>query len=272
MKTAVIIPNGYKDKAYACFSRVCAMLAAEGVRILVPTRFRAELPVCQAVFCDDYSGADLMIVIGGDGSILHAAIDAAVAGIPLVGVNLGKVGYMAALEPDDLSQLHGILHGSFICEERLMLKIDAQGRSYYALNDAVISNGNGARMVDIELGCNGFPVGSYRADGIILSTPTGSTAYSLSAGGPVIDPSLDCICTTPICPHSLSARPLVFSADSVLSVYTADEERNLCLSVDGSEYLEISGSKRVTVCRSEYKLKLIQTENRNFFSVLNAKL
>ena len=179
---------------------------------------------------------------------------------------------MASIEPSELDALSRVIDGDYYIEERTMLRIETSGGVCYALNDAVISNGSSSRLVDIELECNGLHVSRYYADGIIIATPTGSTAYSLSAGGPVIDPALDCLCATPICPHSLTARPLVFSGDSELSVYAGIPGRSLCLSVDGSEYIELCADEVVKIVTAEKKLKLVKIQEQSFCALLNNKL
>lgn len=272
MKRVTVIPNQYKDREMKCLFEICSFLRGRGVEISVPEEYRRYISFDGVSFTYTPFDTELVIVIGGDGSIIKSAIPAALTGVPLVGINMGKVGYMASIEPDDLSPLTKVLDGDYLTEERTMLKISTDSGVYYALNDAVISNGGSARLVDIELNCNGLHVSRYYADGIIIASPTGSTAYSLSAGGPVIDPVLDCMCATPICPHSLTARPLVFSGDSVLRVYAGIPGRSLCLSVDGGDYISLGADEQVEIVKSEYKLKLIKIEEQSFCALLNNKL
>ncbi|MCI8331210.1 MAG: NAD(+)/NADH kinase [Clostridiales bacterium] len=272
MKYIALIPNIYKDKELTYFHNIKELLLSCLITVCVPTEYQA-LSLGEGVFyTDSLDSIDLMIVIGGDGTILKHSVQAAAHNIPLLGINLGKVGYMASVEKDNLEQLCDIVKGHYSIEKRMMLEITALDKIYYALNDAVISNGGVSRMVDIELESDQMTVCRYYADGIILSTPTGSTAYSLSAGGPVIDPELDCICATPICPHSLTARPVIFSKKSSLTVYTHSPERNLFLSVDGSDNLEIPEAGTVNIKSSPYMLSLVKTYSQNFYKTLNAKL
>lgn len=272
MKKITVIPNQYKDKDMKCLIAICDFLRGRGVSFAVPVSYKKYVKGMDIALTDEPFDSELAVVIGGDGSILHSAVPAAFADVPLVGINLGKVGYMASIEPDDLDGLGRVLEGKYFIEERTMLKITTDSGTYYALNDAVVSNGKGSRMVDIELDCNGLHVSRYFADGIIIASPTGSTAYSLSAGGPVIDPVLDCICATPICPHSLTARPLVFSGSSVLCVSTCIPGRSLCLSVDGGEYIELGADEAVQIVKAEQKLKLVKIEEQSFCALLNNKL
>lgn len=222
-----------------------------------------------------YGKAELYVVVGGDGSILRVAREAAELNIPILGVNLGHLGYMAELEATELELLARLFDGNYTVERRSMLKIELSGGrdASYALNDAVISNGAVSRMVDLELYCGESFVGHYRADGLICATPTGSTAYSLSAGGPVIDPSLDCIAVTPVSPHSLRARPMIFAPNCSLTV--KDRRRagdELYLTVDGEENYRIGEDESVTVTRAEIYASLIKIKRDGFFETLNNKM
>lgn len=220
----------------------------------------------------------LAVVLGGDGSILRAAGKTSELGIPLLGVNLGRVGYMAEIEADDLASLDLMFEGKYRVESRMMLDVSIlRGieclRSMTALNDAVISNGAVARMVDIALDCDGVCSGMYHADGLIVATPTGSTAYSLSAGGPVVDPALDCFCVTPVSAHSLGARPMIFSATCELAVYECGtRESEMYLTVDGSENIRIERGSRIVLRRSDKVTKLIRIKNNGFYDTLIKKM
>jgi NAD+ kinase len=155
----------------------------------------------------------------------------------------------------------------------LEIKVGARSCEYYALNDAVISRGELSRIIDLTLDCNGREVGRYRADGIIISTPTGSTAYSLSAGGPIIDPGLESIAVTPICPHSLISRTILFEPDSVLSVHPEMlENKGAYVTVDGADTLKLDNGEKVAVTRSKKKTRLIKLKDMSFYEVLNKKM
>lgn len=226
---------------------------------------------------------DVLLVLGGDGSIIRAAHRAAREDIPMLGVNLGRVGYLAELELEDTACLASLISGSYFYEERMMLDVSVKNGEettvYHALNDAVITRKNGGSITEFSLSCNGNSVGVYRADGLIISTPTGSTAYAMSAGGPVLDPSLQCISTVPICPQTLGARTIVFSPDSTIEVKNLCEEPTpMCLSVDGAENALLLPGESVSVKKSDMKLKLIRmkrdTKNEfsPFFDTLNKKM
>lgn len=217
---------------------------------------------------DTAEGADAIAVLGGDGTILRVMPTALKYDIPVIGLNLGRIGYMAELDVNEDALISEFLSGSFYEEKRMTLSVEVSGQTCVALNDAVIHSGS-THMTRFRLFCNGNPVNTYRGDGLIFATPTGSTAYSMSAGGPVIDPSLDCIEITPICTQSLMARPLIFAPDSTLSVYA--ESDGCILTVDGGESVELSAGTEITVRRGKSSLRMIKLKNDGFYGVLRRK-
>ena len=225
-----------------------------------------------------YAEADILIVLGGDGTILEAARRAAQRGTPILGVNLGRLGYMAELEMQDLDLLKKLFTGEYELEKRSMLRVEllsgGELRSFcYALNDAVISNGSVSRLVDIELSEGGNSVATYRADGLIIATPTGSTAYSMSTGGAIVDPKVSCVCVTPICPHSFSARPMIFSDQSVLEIRNiCAREKMLYLTVDGRMNFELYRNQVVRITKSSMQTKLIRLKPCGFYKKLRQKM
>ncbi len=225
-----------------------------------------------------YAESDILIVLGGDGTILEVARRAAHRATPILGVNLGRLGYMAELEIGELDQLDRLFTGDYRTEIRSMLRVEllANGelKSFcYALNDAVISNGSVSRMIDLELSEGGVPVTTYRADGLIIATPTGSTAYSMSAGGAIVDPRVSCFCATPICPHSFIARPLIFSDDSVLEVRNiCAREKMLYLTVDGRMNFELYRNQTVRITKSDLQTRLIRLKACGFYRKLRQKM
>ena len=212
--------------------------------------------------------ADVIAVLGGDGTIMRAAHLAGNHNVPMIGINLGRVGYMAELDDSEIELLSGYFEGNYREEERMMLTVRAEGKSYYALNDAVFHAKN-KHMTRITLKCNGNTVNEYRGDGLIIATPTGSTAYSMSAGGSVIDPRLKCICVTPICPQALGAKPLVFAPDSRLTLTAESPE--CMLTVDGGEPLTLKSGSEAEVFRSRRSLRMIKLKEDGFYEVLRKK-
>lgn len=286
LKIALITNYNFAEKANAAMA-VADRLIREGGEVLIAAFNREKLvrthrhrPEFRYLPIDPlYAEADIVIVLGGDGSILEAARRAATGGTPILGVNFGRLGYMAELEAGQLDELHRLFTGEYTLERRMMLRVDLLGsggelKSFcYALNDAVVSNGSVARVIDLELAENGETVTTYRADGLIIATPTGSTAYSMSAGGAIVDPSVGCFCVTPICPHSFAARPLIFSDRSVLEIRNiCVREKMLYLTVDGKMSFELLRGQSVRVTRSRLETKLVRFRKSGFYRVLCRKL
>lgn len=286
LKIALITNYNIADKANAA-AAVAGRLIAEGGEVLIAAFNREKLirthrhrPEFRYLPLEAlYAEADIVIVLGGDGSILEAARRAATRGTPILGINFGRLGYMAELEAGELDALHRLFTGDYTLEHRMMLRVDLLGcggelKSFcYALNDAVVSNGSVARVIDLELRENGEAVTTYRADGLIIATPTGSTAYSMSAGGAIVDPTVPCFCVTPICPHSFAARPLIFPDRSVLEIRNiCAREKMLYLTVDGKMSFELLRGQTVRVTRSKPETKLIRFRKSGFYRVLCQKL
>ena len=218
--------------------------------------------------------AEAMIVLGGDGTILKAARKCSPARVPLLGVNLGRVGYMAEIELSELHLLRRLVDDDYKLERRMMLDVSISGKgNLFALNDAVIGSNIPFKMVEMELFCDDRLANHYRSDGLIAATPTGSTAYSLSAGGPVVDPCMDAITVTPVCAHSLRSAPVVFSAASVLEVKNVSaRNEELCVCLDGSEKLSLPIGESVRLTRSELYCGFIRLKDGGFYNVLRKKM
>ena len=226
-----------------------------------------------------YSTVDAVCVLGGDGTILESARRAAPYGTPIIGINLGRVGFMAEIEPNELDHLEKVVSGNYKIEERSMLAVDiinTSGKvraSGVALNDAAITNGSIARIVDLELTEAGIPVATYRSDGIIIATPTGSTAYSMAAGGAIVDPRVACFCVTPICPHSLSSKPLVFPDSAVINIKNiCQREKILYLTIDGRANFELYRGESVQITRSQISTRFITVNESKFYTKLRQKM
>ncbi len=221
---------------------------------------------------------DLAIAIGGDGTTLSIAKLASLSGKKVLGINAGRLGFMSGLEKDELELLNNLGSGEFEVDERMMLKACVYSNNelvsvHHCLNDAVITRGSLARLIDINVVSEGRIVTQIRADGMIVSTPTGSTAYSMAAGGPVVSPDNSCFVVTPICPHSLLNRSVVFSSDKELEVFIeSDVHNNSFLAIDGKESIPIDNESRIVISKSEYKAKLIKIKPDNFYEILNKKI
>lgn len=225
------------------------------------------------------SDCDTVITIGGDGTIIHKAKYAAKFSKPILGLNLGRVGFVAELEKTEIDEIENLVEGKYEIENRAMLyvnitnKIDSFDiKEFYALNDVVISKSAYSGVVDLNVFLNGNKMNRYIADGIILSTPTGSTAYSLSAGGPIIEPKLDCILLTPICQHSMLSRSVIFNRESKIDINTRLRRKDeVFLSVDGRDTTLINDNNTVSISLSDTKVKLIKLKKYNFYEVLDQK-
>ena len=281
----LIVNFNVKEKAEAAFA-VAEKLSGFDCNILIPSQYKEK--IFRALqhknnfeylsYDEIYEKAELVVVLGGDGFILDASRRAAPAGIPILGVNLGRVGYMSELELDELYLIDKYFSGEYRIDERAMLEVSVSsaGQSSkftsVALNDIVIANGTTARIVDLQLLDDGEPVCTYRADGLIVATPTGSTAYSLSAGGPIVDPRLSCFCVTPICPHSLGARPLVFPDSAKLQVKNiCAREKILHLTVDGKATFDMFYGDVAEIVRSNLTTKLVRIKSGGFYSKIRNK-
>ncbi len=219
------------------------------------------------------------VVFGGDGSIIRAASLLCRRDVPMVGVNFGAVGYLAELESEDIPKIGGILDGDYKLDVRMMLDaeiLDRGGKhktTLTALNDIVLSNGPVANLLSFDLFCDGVLLRNYRADGVIAATATGSTAYSLSAGGPILDPSLSAVCVTPICPHSLESRPTVLNGGSVIELCSIQCRKNsVYVTADGREGIKIEDGDTVKISRSALTTRLIRLKSSGFLEVLRNKL
>ena len=228
---------------------------------------------------DDLSTLDLLLTLGGDGTLLRGARMVAPYGVPVLGVNLGHLGFLTSLAPGELEAgLHALAEGEVVLDERMVLNVRAEGAdgtahlSSLALNDAVLHRGGVARMIRMAVYAHGEEVGTYSADGIILATPTGSTAYSLSAGGPIVTPSVDCIVATPICPHTLAVRPLILSAAEKVTVEVLSPTEELILTIDGQQTAHLIPGDRLVVERAPQPLRLVRFPGQTFFSTLRRKL
>lgn len=282
MRTIGIYTNSEKDKnlvgaASVVRSLDCCttILADAAVRDKLCNALDGKLPDCLKFVDEDIlcSAPEALVVVGGDGTILKASRRCLDRGVPLIGVNFGRIGYLAELESGEVGMLKRLMQDDFFIERRMTLSVRTGNYSEIALNDAVIGSPSVFRVAEVELYCDGKLVNRYRSDGIIAATPTGSTAYSLSAGGAVVDPRMDAIMLTPICSHSLSAKPIVFSPKSVLSVknVTAREDK-IFLSVDGCEEKGIAFGETVTIERSDKAVKFIRLKDGGFYRIMQQKM
>ncbi|MER3524833.1 MAG: hypothetical protein C4326_12485 [Ignavibacteria bacterium] len=231
-------------------------------------------PACARQQC--VRDVDMVIALGGDGTMLAAAREVGSSGIPILGVNLGKLGFLAEFAPEELQEeLENVLAGKFVIEERLLLEATTPslpGQVLHAVNDVVVDKSRSARVIDIETYINGTFAVTYRGDGLIISTPTGSTAYALSNGGPIVIPTAAVIGITPIAPHTLSGRPLIVPDTDTIRIVVYATANEVLLSADGQESGVLEPPLEVFVRKAKHALRLIKRVDRSYYEVLRAKL
>ncbi len=222
--------------------------------------------------------ADMIVVLGGDGTLISVARQVGEREVPIMGVNLGSLGFLTEITLDGLyPALESYLRGDYKVSDRMMLKVTLlrDGRevcAHEALNDVVINKGAPAKIITLDASVNGSFLATFKADGLIMSSPTGSTGYSLSATGPIIDPSIDCILITPICPHTLTNRPLVVAAERMISVTLDSMMENVMLTIDGQVGVKLDYGDVITVRRAEHRTRLVMSSDTDYFEVLRNKL
>lgn len=279
----ILTPNPYRDKDFETVRKTQKILQSAGVetRLCLPFEvdrtFALPRDLRFSRLDREIGTADAVICFGGDGTILHMAKTATRASIPILGVNIGTMGFMAELESTELEQLTRLANGDFSVDNRMMLDVTVhRGRDIIfhdiGLNDVVITKGAVARIVHLAVECDGVQAMECGGDGLIIATPTGSTAYSLSAGGPIVEPEAGSILITPICAHDIVSRCIVASDRRVITVgMTHNARRNAFLSVDGGKSLKLNMGDTVTIKKSDLQTKLVRLKDRSFFDVVNMK-
>lgn len=274
-----LIPNLTRKESFEVTAGICERLRELGAEYYFFPENQKEFEFTGAKFLspdEALSNCDAVIAVGGDGSIIHAAKLAILKQKPILGINAGRLAFMAGLESNELNLLSRLIDGDYTVDKRLLLKTSVikDGKVIfgdYCVNDCLVTNEEKQRMSAINVALDGKEFNSYLCDGVLVSTPTGSTAYSLSAGGPVVDPELESILLTPLCPHSLFDRSLIFRPDAVLSV-TSAENSNLCISNDGSQPIVIEPGCRAEISRAEFTANFIRIKSDNFIDILYTKL
>lgn len=282
----ILSSNPYRDRGLRVAQESQRILRAAGADTVICIPFtpkkgeHVELPrnVAVSVLEKELPKADLLICFGGDGTILHAARDATLHDVPILGVNMGSVGFMAELERSELQMLTALAKGKFTTEARMMIDVkvfrgDKLISQDLALNDAVVSKGSMARVAELEVLADNVQVTAVHGDGVIISTPTGSTAYSMSAGGPIVEPTSSSLIITPVCAHQLAARAMVLAPERTITVRLPRANRKyLYLSVDGGKAVRLAGGDRVEINRSTRSTKLVKLTNRSFYHLISHKL
>ena len=283
MKNVILTPNPYRDRNFQTVRSAMQILKDAGLRVSLCLPFDVdrsyELPkdLRFSRLERELNSADAVICFGGDGTILHTAKAATKRGIPILGVNIGTMGFLAELESAELSQLPKLATGDYHLDPRMMLDVTVQrDRDIIfhdiCLNDVVVTKGAVARIVYLSVECDGVQALTCGGDGVIISTPSGSTAYNLSAGGPIVEPDARNMIITPICAHDICSRCVVTSDRRVITVrMIQNARRNAFLSVDGGKAVRLNMGDVVTIRKSKYETKLLKLNDRSFYDVVNAK-
>ncbi len=281
MKKVILCPNPYRDNDLEVAKQSKELLEQVGFETVVCLPFQREgyddlgMPI--RPLQQEIKSADLLLAFGGDGTILHLARTVALNNVPVLGINLGSLGFMSELEPNELDRLKDLANWDFTVESRMMLDVTVirDGRSVYnniALNDAVISKGSIARVVRLEIFTEEGFLTRVGGDGVIVSTPTGSTGYSMAAGGSIVEPTAQNLLLTPICPHSMRSTAYVLAPDHVITVEAAEANRKFVyLSVDGGKAFSLKNGDKVRVSKSRHTTKLVRLSKKSFCEILDKK-
>ena len=283
IKRVILCPNPYRDKGLAAAKQAEKILANVGIETVYCLPFKTDGDDEQyGVECkplqQEFRASDLVIAFGGDGTILHLARAAAMRGVPLLGVNLGSLGFMSELEVGEMDLLRNLATGNFKREKRMMLDVAVVrgGRTVYqnsALNDAVITKGAMARVARLQITAGEEKMGIFSGDGVVVATPTGSTAYSLSAGGPIVEPTAQNFVISPICAHTVFTKSFVLSASGTVTVMPAEVNRKqVYLSVDGGKPFSLHQDDKIRISRSRYETELLRLTDKSIYQILRMKM
>lgn len=279
-----IIGNLEKPGLRDAVGKLVAQLNRHRVGYVVDRHIAAMMAGVEAAIAPEHvaqgevwtSDVDVLVAFGGDGTILAAAREVGARGTPILGVNLGKLGFLAEITPEEMARaVHDIVDGNVRIERRIVLEASATGapgKLFHAVNDIVVDKSRSSRVIDMETHIDGAYAVTYRGDGLIVATPTGSTAYALSNGGPIVTPGASVLGITPISPHTLSGRPLVLPDTSVVKIIVHSESDEILVSADGQMEALLRPPVEVTVRKAEYCVCLVKRTDRTYFDVLRAKL
>ena len=276
-----IMPNLTRDHAYETMVKLCKMLDNLDITyyFLPETATEIPLPAEKILSQNELTdNIDVLIAIGGDGTMIRAAHVALPLNIPILGINAGRLAYLMGLESDEMALLDKLLTGDYYTEERLVLQIDVYDSvknhilSDYCINEVVFARGAEIKLTSLDLYCDKRFINRYNSDGLIVSTPTGSTAYNLSAGGPIVDPRIESIILSPICPHSLVERTVIFSSDSEFEIVNPGCTSHTLLSCDGRGSVEFGEKYTALIKKSDMKVKFIRLKDDTFMEILHKKM
>ncbi len=281
MKKITVIPNIYKDKELTHTRKVIGIINKFGGQVLLSENVAKSLMLPDNAYQESelYNKADLVLVLGGDGTLLNVARRTAFYGTPILGINLGHLGFLVELEKNNLEEFFEKLFADdYTINERMMLEASLVRESmtidsFLALNDIGITRGAFSRIINLKLFVDNQFVDDYRADGLIIATPTGSTAYSLSAGGPIVDPNMSILMATPICPHTLHARSIIIPDNKTMSIHIGNDYfHDAMLTVDGQQGCKLKQKDIIKIEKSKCTARLVRINNTSFYDVLRKKL
>jgi NAD+ kinase len=280
IETIGLVLNTEKDNSEKISKEMIQLIKQKGLEYLLEEDGAKELDLKhkRAIFKTMREKADLIIVFGGDGTFLHTSLNFIGTGIPLMGINLGRIGFLTEIETNELSEaLDDIVNKNYTVESRNTLQVsikrdDKVINNKYAINDVVINRCADGEMLKVNMHINNEFVNSYRGDGIIVSTPTGSTAYSFSAGGPIINPKVKAILITPLSPHAVHVKPMVISDDEVINIDVEGKKDKIYLTTDGRNSIKIKNEDIIEIKSSEQEISLIKFPDRTFYTILRNKM
>ncbi len=280
MMNALICTNFKKEKSIKVLPDLIHALKVSGIAPLMPddaAEFFSSDSIQYGEISELMDKSDVFITVGGDGTILKWGKRAAVLKKPLLGINTGRLGFMTALETDEFDSISSLKTGDYHISRRMMMSgdfiLNSGNKRYTALNDIVFTKESYSKLPEFIVQCNGITVSRIRADGLIFSTPTGSTAYALSAGGPIIEPTVECIELTPLCAHTLLNRPMIFSGNDIITVsFNGYEGSAVSVSVDGDSGIKFCEGEIVRITKSDICLNLIDINGDSFYNAVNNKL
>lgn len=280
IKTIGLVLNTEKDNSLAVSKELIELIKEKDLDYLLEKEGAKELDLNhkRASYDTLRQKADLIIVFGGDGTFLHTSLNFIGTGIPLMGINLGRIGFLTEIETNELGEaLDHIIAGDYRVEDRNTLAVSLKNKEgvyekKYAVNDVVINRAADGEMLKVDMHINKEFVNSYRGDGIIVSTPTGSTAYSFSAGGPIINPQVKALLITPLCPHAVHVKPMVISDDEVIEIDVEGQKDKVYLTTDGRDSIKIKREDIVKIESSDREISLIKFPDRTFYTILRNKM
>lgn len=280
MKHIGIIPNLFKDKDLEVTLQITNWFNQQGIKPYLAEEIAHKIEAKTVAVSDKelYEVCEGLIVIGGDGTILGVAESASMRNIPILGINLGRLGFLADIEPYEIEKaLEKLILKEYKIEERMMLRAtiigaDGDKNVFHALNDVNVTRGSFSRLVEFEICVNDELSDIYPADGVIVATPTGSTAYNLSAGGPIVVPQANAYVVTPICPHTIYSKSIILCDQDKVRIKTLEETKDMALSLDGKLKMYLTSQDEVYIERSPYVAKLIKISDRKFFEILREKI